>query len=930
MSIINWFNKPKWQNPNEKVRLTAVSHAQDPALLKALMHIATEDKSLAVRKAALNRIDDYNDIVSIAHKNTDKSLKQLAFKKICDWMAAIDDVAQQMPIAEQIKDQNTIEHLAKQAKAKDIRAFMLAQISKQGLLGDLIIAESDPDLQATILQKIQQPSTLNRIASHFKRKNKSLYKSIQALLLNDQASDNNEDEAALVLCSKLESLVHQKTSVEEIDLKAIAKQWEDIRDLVSPALVQRYVGAYRTAQVIIDPQQREKFLQKQKHQRLTTQMADMQQQISKAEDLELKKVQDLINRLNQMDLQHADQEQQQAHQLGLEQLTKIRDQKTEEQQIPESITRLFDQLVKELSKEIVQPDRLKHFRKRWNNEYRKANPSVGLQQLSHQFDNNMQRLAEKIEKSAQLRDQAANKAVDLLEDAAKSIADGHLNDAKRIINQVAELKRTAGFSHPIIKKNKFRFDQTWNKLKELRQWQKWSNDKIRNDIIQELKDLTGTGLHPDAVLKKLQDSNQRWYQLEDMEKLEGDKYPTRNRQLWAQFREVSQQLFEPAQPFYEKRSEIQNQKTEEYDALIEELNNCDLDTSTERDLARLSRTAIKYLKTLDNLPPKVRGRKAKQLRSGINRIDTKLEEFYSVAERRKNKLIEMALELAEVESLDEAINTAKALQEEWKGAGIVRPHTERKLWKKFRKANDAVFNRRNAEKEQEQQAYQKQQKEAEQFIQEASQQLKSLTDASTLQGFIEKTQAQWKSFNVQHKGLSKKLRDVLNKAEQQVHQLSMSAVAEELEELAVADQICIDCGFASIDQANAEEKLSALEDKLKPNLYKQFAARLAQPVDQYSEAELQTTAEHLKTLLIAAEYLTGNETPEEEANDRMNYQVERLSNRMAGESHHAQDEEARQLLVDWYLAPKIDQTFLKSSKKRIDNNLKALKHLILK
>ena len=53
MSIKNWFNKPKWQNPNEKVRLTAVSHAQDPALLKALMHIATEDKSLAVRQSGI-------------------------------------------------------------------------------------------------------------------------------------------------------------------------------------------------------------------------------------------------------------------------------------------------------------------------------------------------------------------------------------------------------------------------------------------------------------------------------------------------------------------------------------------------------------------------------------------------------------------------------------------------------------------------------------------------------------------------------------------------------------------------------------------------------------------------------------------------------------------------------------------------------------
>ena len=887
-------------------------------------------KAWRFAKAALNRIDNYNDIIEIANKNNDKSLKSLAFKKITDWFSAIDDATQQMPIAEQIKDQATIEYLAGHAKSKEIRAFMLEHISKQGLLGDLIVAESDAQLQEKILQKIHQHSTLNRIASHFKRKNKTLYKTLLDMLSEDDKADSNEDEAALTLCAQLESLVHQKSPTQNIDLKVIAERWEGIRDHVSPAIVQRYVGAYRTAQVIIDPQQREKFLQKQKHQRLTTQMAEMEQQINKASEMELKKVQELINRLNQMDLEYADDAQKQAHQQGLQRLIAIRDEKTEEQQIPESITQLFDQLVKELNKEVVQPDRLKSFRKQWNNEYRKASPSVGLQQLSHQFDNNMQKLAEKIETSAQARDNAAKQALDLLEEAKTSIAEGHLNDSKRIINQVVQLKRTAGFSHPLIRKNKFLFDQTWNKLKELRKWQKWSNDKIRKDIIQELQDLIGTGLHPDAVLKKLQDSNERWYHLEDMEKLEGDKFPTRNRQLWAEFREVSQQLFEPAQPFYEKRSEIQNQKTEEYDALIQDLKSCDLDNTSERELARKSRTAIKYLKSLDNLPPKVRGKKAKELRAGIGRIDAKLEEFYSVAERRKEKLIEQAQSLSEVESLDEAINSAKALQEEWKSAGIVRPHTERKLWKKFRKANDAVFNRRDAEKQQQQQEHKQLIQEAEQFIQTASKELQSLEDAQGISAFIERTQDQWKELNLQHKGLSKKMRDVFKKAEQQVHQLSMGAVADELDHLVTADNICTQYGFAELDQAAANEQLDALEGLLKASLLQRFGQRLQQPIDQLSAEEVENARVQLSKVLIAAEYLTGNESPEEDADARMNYQVERLSNRMAGETHHAQDEEAKQLLIDWHLSIKPDQGYLQSQKKRINNNLKALRHLVLK
>lgn len=921
MSIIKWFNKPKWQNPNKKVRLAAVTHGQEPELIKALTEIARNDESTAVQKAALGRLTDYDTILEIANESQNKDLKAFAHKKINDWIANIDDHTKQLSIVNKISDAQNREYLAQHAKSSEIRAHLISDIQKQGLLGDLIICEKSTSLQKKLLEKITQISTLKRISKHFKRQNKTLYKSIQEKLSTlDQQKTTNEDQTALELCQQLEDLIHKKTN--SLDIDKIQTQWKQIQSNVSPTLIQRYAGAYRTAQLTLNPAKREEFLYHQKKQRAQNQLIQIRQKLTKNTEYELNDIQRLIDEIQKIDLNLIEQTEQSEHKKLIQELTRIRDKTIQQQQVPESITNIYEQLEKTLNQDSAQPGQLKFFKKQWNTEYQKAQTSVALKQLSKQFEQNIQKLAEKTEQSSQLKEQSAQQAIDMISEAKKAIKDGHLNDAKRIINQIATHKNKAGHAHPKIKKHKFAFDQVWNELKELRKWQKWSNDKIREDIINELKSLIGTGLHPDAVLKKLQDCNQRWYQLEDMEKLEGDKYPTRNQALWLKFREVSENLFKPAQPYYEKRSEIQNQKIQEYETLIEELHKCDLENTSEKDLARQSRTAIKYLKELNNLPPKSRGKMAKKIRSGIDRIDQKLEEFYSVAERRKLKLIDGALQLVDEADLEKALNEAKKLQAEWKNAGIVRPYTERKLWKKFRKANDAIFKRRDADKKQQDQAHKERLAQGENLLQQTQQQLNQIKQPQELQSLMEKTQQQWKELNIHHKALGGRFNTLFDDIEKQLENFEKQKITTEIKNYQQLDQICIDLSIENITSEQALESMQNMKSHIPEKHLKHFHKRI-----ESSENNGEKVIPTLRELLIAAEYLTGTETPAEDNEFRMNYQVKRLSNRMAGENHYSQEEEAKNLIVNWYLAAK-ETEFLQQYKKRIDRNLKALKKIV--
>jgi exonuclease SbcC len=665
--------------------------------------------------------------------------------------------------------------------------------------------------------------------------------------------------------------------------------------------------------MILDPKHREQFLHNQKVQRQLSQLKELEVLAQNSSINSLKKVQALIDKLNELDKLLLPNDEQKSFEKVEKRVLERRDQIQQEQKIPDTAIQLVDQLAKVLSKPTATPQQLTQFKSKWQNATKNVKSSESFKQLNEQFQQQCLKLAEKIEHSAATRDQAANSAVELIDVATKHIEEGQLTLAKTITNQIAENKKLAGFSHPVIKRNKYQLDQVWNKLKELRNWQKWSNDKARREIIKSVAAMHGQGLHPDAVLKKLKDSNEQWYSLEDMEKLPGDKYPSRNQELWQEFRRVSKAVFEPTQPFFEKRSEQQQDRLDQINQLIDEMNTCDLENTTERDLARMTRHGVKELKALDTLPPKQRGKVAKKLRKAINRIDHKLNEFYQEAENKKLKLIEQVKALHEMEDLSEAIEQAKALQQQWRTAGIVKQYTERKLWKNFRKANDALFNKRDQIKQEVNKAQQQQKKALQDFIKEKNKAVKSISTIDALNDFKGNVQKKWQELDNPNRLLQTDFTQLLQQVDDKVTQLMNKDLIDAYKQKEQLDQ-----SFSQFEQGQIDEqKLTEIKDQYDAQLINSFKLRLN---DSYTE-------ESLYQKLIEAEFLTGLETPEENMEQRMAYQVQILSERMSGERNQQDFNQARMWLDEWFLLPKTDDKFIKKNQQRIKQAIKAIKQL---
>jgi hypothetical protein len=83
-----------------------------------------------------------------------------------------------------------------------------------------------------------------------------------------------------------------------------------------------------------------------------------------------------------------------------------------------------------------------------------------------------------------------------------------------------------------------------------------------------------------------------------------------------------------------------------------------------------------------------------------DRIYGHIKDEYERNIELKKELVTRAASLVELEDLREAIDKAKSIQREWKDVGLTPRQVDRKLWKEFRSACDAVFARLDDQRKQ--------------------------------------------------------------------------------------------------------------------------------------------------------------------------------------------------------------------------------------
>ena len=910
MSLTSRFFKKPWQHKNPETRLSAVREHHDPELINALPQLAEQDSSAVVRLAALERINTEPYWLDARLRETDADIlaaaDQFLSRSVCA-NSSSEMRAERLLWLKKIKSSDTVRQLARQAKDTELRESALERIQSQGFLGDCYSTESDPGLAASLLTRITQLSTLERLHQSLKKTSKSKAKAVQARIQTIQSEsgeiDGNEVSARQVL-EQAEALARgENIEQREALLEELRKSWASLED-VPDQLLNRFEGATNIVESAIA---RSSLAETD----IDSSVADNADRST--DDATAGPVSSLQSTADAIRSQLRSQKKQLKPQKLLADWDRAWNDLKEVHDIDYELKNEMLPILKELQIQVQ----------------RQSHSSASGVPLRGGKDGKTARAEESIDFAAEL---------DVVAGLLEAGEIGKSNDALLEV-------RSRLMALPVRARPKAalgRLQRLEGRLKEMRNYQHWSNNKHRDDLIERVEALPDSGQHPDAITAALKDARREWQQLEKLETLpdQSNNGADNNQRRyaapagqWRRFQTACSAAFDTAKPYFEKRQSVQEQTLSQLEAFVAAGHELAEDESANvKALMPLMRKARQAIRRLDDLPPKSRGAAAGQLRGLMDSVSKRLDAAFEQVELAKKRLINEANTLSQESDLKTAIDRAKGLQASWKKSGQGRRKQDQALWKEFRAAIDPLFEQLAGQHEAREQANKETIAELESLCTQAEA-LCELPDqeldqaAGRMRGLVD----EWSNHHPRPTGLVKRFEH----AKQKLSDRQGAQIKEKKQQAALAVSILAKAvQQAYLDRLNdkpidAQALLADIENP--PDELAAAARRIAD--QSTTPAELKSSAENnleqALALAVEFEFLSGLDSPPDEKSRRMDFQVKRLAERMSERGQQADlGSELAGLEARWYAALPLPEDHYDALQKRIEKSQSVLQNML--
>ncbi|GGE79004.1 hypothetical protein GCM10011533_34160 [Streptosporangium jomthongense] len=400
-------------------------------------------------------------------------------------------------------------------------------------------------------------------------------------------------------------------------------------------------------------------------------------------------------------------------------------------------------------------------------------------------------------------------------------------------------------------------------LRELTDWQGFVTEPKQIALCEQMEYLAQQPMEPEAKSERIKELQKEWRELGG----------SSDRTLWSRFKQASDEAYEPCKAYFKAKSGLKQANLEKRKAICAELehfvNAAEWDSIDWKAVERILQTARQEWKSAWPVEFRDNRQVQKQFDELLKKLEAPIDQ-----ERRKNEalklsIVEQAQALIEHEPLQEAMNKAKALQSEWKSIGITRHREDRKLWQAFRKACDAIFERRDLERSEQQHVT----KEADAAAETLLQQLTGV-GAETGQEALEQAIAELDNFDASQ--TSAGVREQIQNRKKRLRQL---VSAQKLK--------------AGIAEWQALV-LTRTETGVSPGPLSDKWVSLAENMGELNDQEI----------VIRAEILAGVPSPEADQKKRMEIQVQRLAEGM-GSSDTADSpvKNMEGLIASWCVKP---------------------------
>lgn len=809
--------RPAWQNASPDRRLQSIA-TLDPLKVEQatiLATLANTDPSTPVRLAAMEKLAEPALIASASASGLEGAAellrRLLAVPDLCSLakLTAFADSA----------DEDWLRELCLRCPSAEIRHRALARTVSAAVLVDIGGASEFADTRAAAAERIEDIDQLELLWRTVRNRDKNLAHLLRVRIDDIHRIESRREEVRKISAQLLNDLETLQKSVWSPQYNArflrIVGQWQELEGEIADDMRSRY----RDLAILVEAEvlaHRAVLDVLERQPRLVAEAEELAQQISVLDraqiEASLQKA-DLIKRewLDMSAVRMAESPLQERIEQFIQYCSSTRDLLAglDEDDATNTASGMEQRLalLRKLDKSL-----------RWPSHWATPIPLTTLRDAITEIESQLS--AQKARQKADI--EAVETKIKAL---AKTIQRGNLPAARSMEAKLA--KRVQHIPSPHQEKLLAQLDAAREKLQSMIDWKEFAIQPKFIELCEQMESLIATPDAPDDLAKRIQLLQEAWKALRAQAPED----------VWQRFQDAGHRAFEPCKLWFAEQDRLRETNLAARENLVTELQKMAETLTGEPDFKNL-RTRLRQLRndwrTLDAVPsgPGMKvGRRYGQL---TRQIQAALDDQFSANKARKRQLVEAAEALAALESVDAtAIKQMQALQQEWKGVGIVEARDEKHLWERFRLAGDKLFGLQREQDKQQRAAEGQARAEAKAKVVEQGRRAKEAYDR------------------------------VYQLAEQfaRIERMDTSSRAAEIEQLG-----------SELDTA---ELASDFADVLRQRL-------IALQSGWGSDKQRQESGENRRILCIRAEVLLGIESPPQDRELRLQYQMRTLAEKGLG------------------------------------------------
>jgi len=938
---------------------------------EALIRTAREAQDAGARCEACRRIRSLEALRDLVATDPDASVRVIASARYRTLLCAVEEGAP--PLAERltevaaVDDEEILEQVARKGREAELRRAAILEIRNPEVLASCAVSDATAANRSAAVELLEDKEALARVIKNIGKKDTRVYRTARRRLreiaereaLPERIRAQCED-----LCEKLGRLGRFGKWVQDrAFLDLLDRQWAEIEEETDPELRARYSDLRERFLIAYEEYRSEHEAQIAAEEAREAVRAEREALIEELQSVSAQSVSALdgesplaeaLERIparwdelaspRDKEQGELDREYEAAMGVASGHLSELREAARrssrlqelvgQAEKLLESARPLDRQKIRGLIAEARQHldakgvdrslfGRLTEVRERLDERLRKQETQAekGLERLPGKIDDFAEALEKGLLKEAESFYQSITAAIELIEHSGLP--------PKAYAEAVARLRALApGF-------------------RDLQKWRKWGADQHREGLCVAVEALTSEDLRLEAIALRLHDLQMEW------KGLDKGGSPV-NHPMWERFHAASERVYERCKPYLDEQAaqlEINRREREELCAGLEDfLDQADWERMDWKKAARADREMRQAWSEMGPVEGRYRKGLEKRFRGALKRLDGYLAEERERNLAHKRELIARIEALAEEPDLGRAIEEAKRLQRQWQTSVAARQKEEHRLWQRFRAGCDVLFNRRREQQEAQDAELTENLNRREDLCSEAEKLADSDSDSDSdsdagpdeLSTALRELDSRWRDLDAlpvprrSGSALVQRWRAARRRAEYRRRELLEEQRRRDLDLLAEQAALCerleraLEVVDADLDPVltTLEADWLALPTHRNTDIQAAMAKRFGRALEALSQGGEKLQAlrsafaadgERRAELCLHLEILAQVESPPELAEERLRFQVTRLTERMS-EGEKDPLEASFRLLQQWYLcgpapgsvATNLEQRFLRA------------------